>query len=510
MTDRLTPLQRSYCMSKIKGKDTGLELRFRQYLLSRGMKGFVTNACLPGKPDIFFRGRKTAVFIDGCYWHKCPECFKLPKTNGTFWKSKLDKNTRRDKKITFLLKKKGFSVVRLWEHQIENDRKACMEKIKEALEKANARKPQMENKKGIIAADIFCGAGGLTRGLLDADIRVMKGYDTDVRVKDTYEKNNGGVMFYPHDVRKITKKSILKNMDRENYHFLLAGCAPCQPFSNINRQEKKRDGRKPLLLEFGRLVKETYPDFVFIENVPGLMSRKGERFFTEFLNILDNEGYYYDYETVNMKDYGIPQNRQRLVLLASKYGRIDVPERTHGLPGSGRKPYVPIDGIIKKYPRIAAGEKHPKIPNHETRSLSEINLERLRFTKRNGGARTDLPEHLRLKCHEKHGGHSDVYGRMKFGTVSPALTCKCTSISNGRFGHPTQLRGISVREAAALQTFKDTYIFYGLLTETTKWVGNSVPVKFGRIMGNGFGAHIKKIEGNLNEIHNRATGSHKS
>jgi DNA (cytosine-5)-methyltransferase 1 len=335
-------------------------------------------------------------------------------------------------------------------------------------------------KRGIVAVDLFCGAGGLTRGLLDIGIQVKKGYDIDSKVKDTYEKNNKGVIFFHKNIFSLKGEEILEGLDRKNNYFLLAGCAPCQPFSMINKQNIVRDNRKNLILKFAKLIEDTSPDFVLMENVPGLKNGKGKKIFSKFEKTLEKMKYNYKSEIVDAKNYGVPQKRKRLILLASKHFPVKIPESTHGID---KIPYITVKETISKYPRISSGMKHWEIPNHECRNLSEINLERLKYIKKNGGLRDSLPIKLILNCHKNYKGHSDVYGRMKLNDTAPTLTCKCTSISNGRFGHPTQNRGISVREAAALQTFRDNYVFYGTLTNTTSWVGNAVPVKFAESMG---------------------------
>lgn len=340
-------------------------------------------------------------------------------------------------------------------------------------------------KKGVIAADLFCGAGGLTRGLLDAGIKVLKGYDFDAKVSKTYERNNEGAKFFAKDVSKLKGEDLIKGIDRKNNFFLLAGCAPCQPFSLINQSDRIKRKEKNLLLEFKRLVEETGPDFIFMENVPGLMNGRGEKIFSKFLNALNRQNYFYDYGVLNTMNYGVPQRRRRLVLIASKYSKVKIPD------GSGK--IIKLGDILRKYPSINAGGKDDSLPNHEARNLSSLNIKRLQTIKKNGGSRKELPNELELNCHKKHQGHGDVYGRMSFDEVSPTLTCKCTSISNGRFGHPEQDRAISVREAAAIQTFPDNYEFFGNMGENTKWVGNAVPVKFAETFGN----YFMKIKRNL-------------
>ncbi len=347
--------------------------------------------------------------------------------------------------------------------------------------------------KGVIAVDLFCGAGGLTRGLLDSGIKVMKGYDFDKKASETYEKNNENSKFFSADISSVNGSDLLKGLDRKNNFFLLAGCAPCQPFSLINQKKQRRDERKNLLLEFGRLIKETEPDFIFMENVPGLVHGRGKRIFQEFLTILEEKNYLYDFRVLNTMNYGVPQRRRRLVLIASKYAQVKIPESSHG-DSEGKNSVIKLREILNKYPPLKAGEEDSSFPNHEARGLSELNIKRLKIIKHNGGSRNELPKNLVLKCHLKHKGHADVYGRMSFDEVSPTLTCKCTSISNGRFGHPIQNRAISVREAAAIQTFPDDYTFYGNMTENTKWVGNAVPVKFAKV----FGEYFIKLKNQVN------------
>ena len=347
---------------------------------------------------------------------------------------------------------------------------------------------------GITAVDLFCGAGGLTRGLLDAGIEVKKGFDINSKFKETYEKNNPGVSFRSKDVSCLTAEDILEGIDLKNNFFLLAGCAPCQPFSRINKQDLEEDSRISLLLEFGRLVEQTKPDFIFIENVPGLATGKGKKIFEKFKEKLDSIDYNYDYKIVDAKNYGVPQKRKRLILLASAQGPIIFPEETHG-KSKYLIPYVKVREVISRYPILRNGSRHKKIPNHETRKLSEKNQKRLSLIRKNGGSRKELPEILKLNCHTNHKGHTDVYGRMKWDDVAPTLTCKCTSISNGRFGHPTQRRGISVREAAALQTFPDNYVFYGALTFNSVMVGNAVPPLLAKKMGEVFLKNLGGLNG---------------
>lgn len=324
----------------------------------------------------------------------------------------------------------------------------------------------------IYAAEIMCGIGGATRGFLDAGIHVLRGFDIDDTCKKTYEENNKPAKFLHRDIRQLTTEELLAgtklNTDEK---FALIACAPCQPFSRAGA--KKPKSSKSLVSGLADLIREVKPDFVFAENAPGFQKRYPS-IYRKFLEPFLDLHYHYQWDIVNLKKYGVPQNRSRYIFIASRDYEIDLPRKTHGKE-NGLLPYVTVKDTIQKYPPLRLGRENKSVPNHICRNLSETNLERLRHTPRNGGSRNAWPSHLVLQCHKKSSGHSDVYGRMLWDEVGPTLTCKCISISNGRFGHPTQNRGISVREAAALQTFKDNFIFYESKTAAARHIGNAVP-----------------------------------
>ena len=331
------------------------------------------------------------------------------------------------------------------------------------------------------AFDFFCGAGGLTRGLLDAGIDVIAGFDRDESCQATYEYNNPGVKFIQADIKEIgindlRKKCRLRKFD----NVLFAGCAPCQPFSS-QRKKNDRHGDSTLLGEFGRLVETAHPGYVLVENVPGMAKVSGFSTFKRFLKKLDSNGYRYIYNVLDAKRYGVPQNRRRLVLFASRKRTPSFPEPKFG---NQYRPFRTVRQAISHFPAIRAGESHQDIPNHVASSITKLNLERLRHTPHDGGDRSAWPDYLKLECHKgDYKGHTDVYGRMSWDNPSPALTGRCHSISNGRYGHPEQDRAISLREAAAIQTFPDGYVFFGANKHVALHIGNAVPVKFAENLG---------------------------
>lgn len=329
--------------------------------------------------------------------------------------------------------------------------------------------------------DFFCGAGGLTRGLLDAGIAVVAGIDLDGRCRKTYEWNNRPARFYERDVRTLTAgevRGMAGNIPSKE--LILAGCAPCQPFSKQRKSTcPSRDAT--LLLAFADIIAELKPTFVLVENVPGLAKVKGYSAYRRFLHTLEKNGYGWSEGVLDAKHYGVPQTRRRYILLGGRHRTPSLPER---LNGSAATPFRTVRDAIAHYPPINAGTQHSSVANHEAASVSEKNLLRLRKTPRDGGDRRDWPDELVLECHRgSYTGHTDVYGRMAWDCPAPALTGKCHSISNGRYGHPVQDRAISLREAASLQTFRDDYVFFGPLQSVAQWIGNAVPVRLAEVLG---------------------------
>jgi DNA (cytosine-5)-methyltransferase 1 len=197
--------------------------------------------------------------------------------------------------------------------------------------------------------------------------------------------------------------------------------------------------------------------------------------------MLKNKDYDISEGVLDAKDFGVPQSRRRYVLIAIRGKSATLPEEVFG---PGLTNYSTVKDAISHFPPIQAGQRHPFVPNHQAAEISELNIERLRHTPHDGGDRRAWPSELILDCHNgDHEGHSDVYGRMWWDKPAPTLTGKCHSISNGRYGHPSQDRAISLREAASLQTFPDSYIFYGLQQQIARMIGNAVPVKMGEILG---------------------------
>lgn len=342
----------------------------------------------------------------------------------------------------------------------------------------------------IEAVDLFCGAGGLTAGLRKAGVAVKAGYDIDTSCTYAYEHNNKA-SFVAKDVGLVSRDEVLNWYSGDKIK-LLAGCAPCQPFSTYNKgKDAKKDRKWPLLYEFSRLIKEISPDLVTMENVPDVVKHK---VYVDFVEDLKAAGYSIWANEVSCAEYGLPQHRRRHVLLASKFGEITL------LPPTHKKKLKTVRKAIGSLRRLNAGESDAKDPLHKAPNLSVVNMRRIKASVP-GGNWLDWPETLRAKCHQKDSGSSylSVYGRMDWSRPSPTITTLCYGFGNGRFGHPEQDRAISLREAAILQSFPKGYKFTAPGTTVKfnlvgRMIGNAVPVRLGEIIGKSLLQHVAKFQ----------------
>jgi DNA (cytosine-5)-methyltransferase 1 len=342
--------------------------------------------------------------------------------------------------------------------------------------------------------DLFCGIGGLAYGLKQEGFDILAGVDIDETCKYAFEANNES-KFISKSISDISSNEI-SNLYIGKKVKVLVGCAPCQPFSSYTFKDKEKANNKWLLLyEFARLIRETGPEIVSMENVAQLVNFKKAPVFEDFLNELKELGYHTHYEIVNCPDYGIPQKRKRLVLLASKLGEINLIPKTHD-----KQNYVTVRDTIGALSKISDGDRDKNDSLHCSRKLSDTNKKRIQATPY-GGSWLDWPDELKLECHKKESGksYSSVYGRMKWDEPSPTITTHCIGFGNGRFGHPVQDRGISVREAALLQTFPQSYKFAKdendfSIVKISKQLGNAVPVKLGEVIAKSIKIHLKIYE----------------
>jgi DNA (cytosine-5)-methyltransferase 1 len=345
----------------------------------------------------------------------------------------------------------------------------------------------------IEAVDLFCGVGGLTFGLSQANIDVLAGVDIDPASHYPFEANNDAT-FIQKSVEDIHGRK-LRAMYSSGAIRLLAGCAPCQPFSSYSQGARgKNDNQWNLLSDFGRIVDESKPDLVTMENVPALIHHP---VFEQFVKNLreypsGRKRYHVSYQLVECEKYGLPQTRKRLVLLASKFGPISLKK-----PSVTRKT---VKQSIGKQKELRAGEVDSKDTLHRSASLLPKNLERIRQSIP-GGTWRDWDKRLVANCHIKKSGttYSSVYGRMEWDKPSPTITTQFYGFGNGRFGHPEQDRAISLREGAILQSFPKSYKFVEenqpvYVTSVGRLIGNAVPPLLGKLIGDSIQKHVKQYK----------------
>jgi DNA (cytosine-5)-methyltransferase 1 len=340
----------------------------------------------------------------------------------------------------------------------------------------------------IEAVDLFCGVGGLTHGLELGGINVRAGYDIDARCRYPYGENNSAE-FHLADIDE-TNSAVISRHFSPGALTLIAGCAPCQPFSTLSRPSRKQGqlGDWQLVERFGEIVEDIQPDFVTMENVAQLAHHP---VFSKFLKNLAN--YRVHWSISALSSVGVPQSRRRLVLVASRHGDVSF-GATQSLRG-----VVTVRDVIAELPPIEAGSADSKDPLHTASRLSSLNLQRIRSS-RPGGTWRDWDESLRAGCHTRLSGstYPSVYGRMEWDKPAPTITTQCFGYGNGRFGHPVQDRAISLREAAMLQTFPRDYEFVPAGGEIKfsvlgRLIGNAVPVRLGECIGKMFVKHAQDI-----------------
>jgi DNA (cytosine-5)-methyltransferase 1 len=354
----------------------------------------------------------------------------------------------------------------------------------------------------ISAVDLFCGVGGLSHGLQDAGIHLAAGVDID-RACDYPYRTNVRAPFHMCDVRDLAVDE-LAAMWPPGVVRVLAGCAPCQPFSPYRRgADTSREAQWSLVNEIRRLVEGTMPEIVTMENVPRIVSTP---VFACFVARLRELGYWVDFGSCYCPAYGVPQHRRRLVLVASLLGDIAVPKGTTA-PGD----YLTVRRAIGGLPPVGHGEVHPGDRLHKSRTLAKINLSRIRHSAP-GGTWEEWPEELRAACHRRASGATfrNVYARMMWDEPAPTITTLAHNFGAGRFGHPEQDRSITLREAAILQSFPADYEFVPpaepvQMAPLGRLIGNAVPPRLAAAVGEAMIEHVRAVKGSVRKVPRRRT-----
>lgn len=332
----------------------------------------------------------------------------------------------------------------------------------------------------INAMDLFSGAGGLTQGMKDAGFNVVAAVDNFKPAQRTYRLNHPEVKLFSRKIQNVYSLEIKALLKNEQLH-LLAGCPPCQGFSSVRRLNKKdavNDDRNDLILQFNKFVKKLKPLTIMMENVPAL---ENYDLFLEMTEKWKKNGYFLKYESVDIQNYGVPQRRKRLILVGSRLGEIDIVHPTNKI--------MTVRDAIGDMESVNDTDDpmHKTAVEHIPRIMKMIQL-----IPKNGGSRKELPTRYILKCHKRNNiGFNDIYGRLKWDTVSVTMTGGCLNPSKGRFLHPDEDRCITAREASLIQTFKRDYKFSKEnKAHIGSLIGNALPPKFARIQSKNIMKHL--------------------
>jgi DNA-cytosine methyltransferase len=334
----------------------------------------------------------------------------------------------------------------------------------------------------LISIDLFSGVGGLTEGLHQAGFNTKFAFELDEIASKAYKLNHRDTEVITKDIRKVDIKKIKKLLNGQTIH-LLAGCPPCQGFSSLRRLNRPKpvyDERNDLINEFMRFVTELMPYTFMMENVPGLAL--DESFQNSVSYLIKKLKYKVDFKVVNIRDYGVAQNRKRLVLVGSRLDDLKVAKPTYK--------NITVRQRIGKLPKPENSNDplHKIYPNH---TLKIMNL--IKDIPKDGGSRKDLGIDRQLKCHQNQNvGFNDIYGRLRWDDYSTTITGGCLNPSKGRFLHPEQDRCISAREAALLQSFPMNYKFPASASKTqiALMIGNALPPKFSKIQAENIKEHL--------------------
>lgn len=346
------------------------------------------------------------------------------------------------------------------------------------------------------ALDLFCGAGGLTRGLVDAGFEIAGAVDSWAPAVRSYQATFPGHRALCADVATIS----LRTLERQGISGpidLVVGGPPCQGFS-IQRIGEDIDGRNDLVLQFGRVVSGIRPQMFMMENVPGLLGHRGKATFSEFVRRMTIAGYHINHAILDALGFGIPQNRKRVFVV----GRLG-DARPFEFPVPQGRALTVQDAIEDLQEPPVDFTCDPNDPLHRRMRLSDLNLARLRMIPPGGGFE-DLPTDMRVDCHKAGAakiGHRSVYGRLRADQPAGTITARFDSFTRGRFAHPSQDRNITLREGARLQGFPDAHKFLGTQEEVAAQIGNAIPPPLAKAMAIAITRHLENGRATARPIH---------
>lgn len=339
-------------------------------------------------------------------------------------------------------------------------------------------------RKSPLVVDAFCGAGGMSHGLMRSGFQICYAFDNSDCAVTSYAKNVDTACRLKNAYAVNLKRELREEKIKPNDVALIAGGPPCQGFS-IQRRGSTADPRNDLVRVFFDMAFAIKPPFILMENVLGIKGRRGKSLVQYVQNECKRRGYFFHAVELNAADFGAPQLRKRFFIVAEK---IKDGRTNFQFPEPKYRPdtYRTVRDAIADLPSPPSdGSEHALVPNHRCDVLSPQNKERFMHVPQ-GGGRNDIPFDIRLKCHRvstKKAGHRYVYGRLAWEKPSGVITARFDSLTRGRFGHPEENRSLSLREGARLQTFPDSFVFTGNKVEIAKQIGNAVPPVLAEAIG---------------------------
>ncbi len=358
--------------------------------------------------------------------------------------------------------------------------------------------------------DLFAGVGGFSKAAIDIGINVRAAVEIDHHACESYRFNLINTSpkppkLYEADIRILDPKKVaLDAFPSYAKCDLILGGPPCQGFS-VHRIKGSgvNDPRNELLFQYFAFVAELRPKLFLLENVPGILWERHKSFLNRFTEESEKIGYRIIGPTLlDARDYGVPQRRRRIFLLGIRNdlsgAPVWPPPPTHQSPTA-------IDRDPKRLPWESCKHVFRAANKNDMNDLHMVHgselIEAFKNTPKNGGSRSESGR--TLKCHANHDGHKDVYGRIDPSKPAPTMTTACVNPSKGRFVHPTRNHGITVRQAARIQTFPDDFVFTGGIIAAAKQIGNAVPIKLGHTLLQSLATYL--IEERAEQIHCNST-----
>lgn len=328
------------------------------------------------------------------------------------------------------------------------------------------------------AIDLFSGAGGATEGLIQAGCDVRLAVECDNDSIATYRANFPDVALVPEIVETYTPARILNDAAlRPGGLDIITACPPCQGFSTLGKCDPG-DTRNDYVATVGALTVALKPRILIMENVPGL--EKDARSAT-LMTQLRGAGYGVNSWTFDAAELCVPQHRRRFILIAVKGLQDDdvVDPRRNYLCARWKEHPHNVKDVLG-----STGAPNGDDALHTVRVLPRSVLDRVRKIPHDGGSRSALPRKLQLACHQRltSRGAGSIYGRLAWSEPAPTMTTRCTTPACGRFLHPTEDRPITLREAAAFQTFATDRVWKGGTQSVARQIGNAVPVRLARVL----------------------------